>query len=118
MILQIYQSSVCPQLLKDWHLALGVLTLVLADLTILLVYTTVEGAQGHLEATRVPRGGNPSDKLGVGLCMPTFFLSLSLCPLYFLPALPRTSTGSFSTTHMSAVPKPETYSWASCMAIR
>ena len=64
MILQIDQSCVCPQLLKDWHLALGVLTLVLADLTILLVYTTVEGDHGHLEATRVSSGGNPMVEVG------------------------------------------------------
>ena len=53
------------QVLKDWHLALGVLTLVLVDLTILLVYTTVEGAQGNYLATRVSNRENPRDVRGV-----------------------------------------------------
>ena len=35
-------------------IALGVLVLVLADLTILLVYTIVEGTQGNLTVIRVP----------------------------------------------------------------
>ena len=47
-------SCVCPQLLKDWHMALGVLILVSADLTILLIYTVMEKLQGTLRATRVP----------------------------------------------------------------
>ena len=50
------------QVLKDWHLALGVLTLVLVDLTILVVYRSVEGAQ---PATRVPNGENPRGVQGV-----------------------------------------------------
>ena len=58
-------SYVCPQLLKDWHMALGVLTLVLADLTILLVYTVMEKLQGNLRATKVPNREYPRDTEGV-----------------------------------------------------
>ena len=83
--LQIDQSSVCPQLLKDWHLALGVLTLVLVDLTILLVYTTVEGARGRLKAIRVPSGGNPTVEVGAcQLNLINIQLPLSLCQLTIL----------------------------------
>ena len=57
------------QVLKDWHLALGVLTLVLVDLTILVIYTTVEGVQGKLIAIRVPSRENPRDVEGVGNAM-------------------------------------------------
>ena len=53
------------QLLKDWHLALGVLILVLIDLTILLVYTAVEGTRGNHLATRVPSRENPRSVRGV-----------------------------------------------------
>ena len=53
------------QVLKDWHLALGVLVLVLLDLTILLVYTVVEGAKGKHTATSVSNRENPSDIEGV-----------------------------------------------------
>ena len=53
------------QALKDWHLALGVLTLVLVDLTLLLVYTTVEGVEGNLTATRVRNRENPRVEIGV-----------------------------------------------------
>ena len=54
------------QVLKDWQLALGVLTLVLVDLTILLVYTITEGLQGNLAAIRVPNRENPRVVEGVG----------------------------------------------------
>ena len=54
------------QALKDQHLALGVLMLVLTDLVILLVYTIVEGIQGNLIAQRVPNRENPMDVEGVG----------------------------------------------------
>jgi len=54
------------QALKDRHLALGVLMLVLTDLVILLVYTIVEGIQGNLIAQRVPNRENPMDVEGVG----------------------------------------------------
>ena len=54
------------QVLKDRHLALGVLMLVLTDLMILLVYTLVEGVQGNLIAQRVPNRENPMDVEGVG----------------------------------------------------
>ena len=53
------------QALKDWHLALGVLTLVLIDFAILVVYMSVEGAQGKHTATRVGNRENPSDVEGV-----------------------------------------------------
>ena len=56
---------VCMQVLKDRHLALGVLTLVLVDLTILLVYTVVEGAKGKHTATLVRNRENPRDIEGV-----------------------------------------------------
>ena len=54
------------QVLKDWKLALGVLTLALVDLTILLVYTTVEGVHGNLTAIQVPSRENPRVVEGVG----------------------------------------------------
>ena len=54
------------QALKDWQLALGVLTLVLIDLTILLVYTIMEGVHGNLTAIRVPNRENPRVVVGVG----------------------------------------------------
>ena len=53
------------QVIKDWHLALGVLTLVLVDITILLVYTTVEGVRGNLTAIRVSNRENPRGVQGV-----------------------------------------------------
>ena len=68
------------QILKDWHLALGVLTLVLIDLTILLVYTAVEGARGNHLATQVPNRENPRGVQGVSY--------LYTVPLYnFLPSI-------------------------------
>ena len=54
------------QILKDWHLALGVLLLVLIDVIILLVYTTVEGVQGNLTAMQNPNQENPRGTKGVG----------------------------------------------------
>ena len=44
----------CMQVLKDWHLAFGVLASVLIDVLILLIYTIVEGALGNLNAVLVP----------------------------------------------------------------
>ena len=54
------------QILKDWHLALGVLLLVLIDLIILLVYTTVQGVQGNLIAMKEPNQENRRGTKGVG----------------------------------------------------
>ena len=56
------------QILKDWHLALGVLLLVLLDLTFLLAYTIVMGVHRNLTATQVPvnRGVNSRSTKGVG----------------------------------------------------
>ena len=54
------------QILKDWHLALGVLLLALIDLILLLVYTIVEGSWGDLTATRVRNQENLSNIEGVG----------------------------------------------------
>ena len=59
----------CVQILKDWHLALGVLKLVLIDLIILLVYTIVEGVKGNLIATQVSNREHVMDIVGVGCCM-------------------------------------------------
>ena len=53
------------QKIKDWQLALGVLTLVLVDLTILLVYTVVEGVQGNLTVDRIPNKEKPMSVDGV-----------------------------------------------------
>ena len=53
------------QKIKDWQLALGVLTLVLADLTILLVYTVVEGIQGNLTVDLIPNKEKPMSVDGV-----------------------------------------------------
>ena len=54
------------QPLQDRYLALGVLVLVLVDVIILLVYTTVEGVQGNLTAIRVPNRENLMNVEGVG----------------------------------------------------
>ena len=68
---------------KDWHLALGVLTMVLIDLTILLVYTIVEGIQGNLTAIRVPNRENPRVVQGVGWYVISNTKSVDLlCNLY------------------------------------
>ena len=55
------------QPLQDRYLALGVLVLVLVDVIILLVYTTVEGVRGNLTAIRVPNGENSRIVEGVGI---------------------------------------------------
>ena len=68
------------QILKDWHLALGVLTLVLIDLTILLVYTAVEGARGNHLATQVPNRENSRGVRGV-----SYLYTMSL--YNFLPSI-------------------------------
>ena len=54
------------QPLKDRHLAVGVVLLVLIDVIILLVYTIVEGVQGNLAAIRVPNRENLMNVEGVG----------------------------------------------------
>ena len=56
----------CIQVLKDWHLALGVLASVLIDVLILLIYTIVEGAWGNLNAILVANREQPRDIVGVG----------------------------------------------------
>ena len=56
----------CIQPLQDRYLALGVLVLVLVDVIILLVYTTVEGVQGNLTAIQVPNRENLMNVEGVG----------------------------------------------------
>ena len=56
----------CMQVLKDWHLALGVLVSVLIDVLILLIYTIVEGAWGDLNAIRVSNREQPTNIVGVG----------------------------------------------------
>ena len=66
LLVTTFYSCVFLQVLKDWHLALGVLMLVLVDLTILVIYTTVEGVQGKLAAIRVPSRENPRVVEGVG----------------------------------------------------
>ena len=54
------------QPLQDRYLALGVLVLVLVDVIILLVYTTVEGVQGNLAAIQVGNRENLRNVEGVG----------------------------------------------------
>ena len=54
IVIATFYCCALMQKIMDWQLALGVVILVLADLTILLVYTVVEGTQGNLTATRVP----------------------------------------------------------------
>lgn len=54
------------QPLHDWHLAVGVLILVVIDLVILITYNIVAGVQGSLTATRVPNRENLMDVHGVG----------------------------------------------------
>ena len=54
------------QPLQDRYLSLGVLVLVLVDVIILLVYTTVEGVQRNLTAIAVLNRENPMSIEGVG----------------------------------------------------
>ena len=54
------------QPLQDRYLTLGVLVLVLVDVVILLVYTTVEGVQRNLTAKPVHNRENPMSVEGVG----------------------------------------------------
>ena len=54
------------QPLHDKYLAFGVLLLVLVDVIILLVYTTVEGVQGNLTAIQVPNSEYLMNVEGVG----------------------------------------------------
>jgi len=49
------------QPLQDWHLAIGVLLLVLIDLAILILYNIVEGIQRDLTATKISNRENPMD---------------------------------------------------------
>ena len=55
-----------PQSIRDWHLFVGVLTLVLIDLVILITFITVEAVHGNLKASRFPNRENPMDVNGVG----------------------------------------------------
>ena len=54
------------QPLQDRYLGLGVLVLVLVDVIILLVYTTVEGVRGNLTAIPVPNREHLMKVEGVG----------------------------------------------------
>ena len=54
------------------------LVLVLVDVIILLVYTTVEGVQGNLTAIRVPNRENLMNVEGVGWYMCSLKLAVSL----------------------------------------
>ena len=120
--------------LQDRYLALGVLVLVLVDVSILLVYTIVEGVQGNLAAMRVPNRENPMNVEGVGwyirdLCQFYFCTLFSLFSLNLSYALhmsplaapispPRNVKLSLSTSHTFVAPQPEIFSWASCMVTR
>ena len=65
------------QPLQDRYLALGVLVLVLVDVIILLVYTTVEGVQRNLTAIRVPNREYLMNVEGVGWYMHALQLAVS-----------------------------------------
>ena len=49
------------QVIRDWHLALMVLVMVVIDLIILVVYAAVEGSRGNLGAIRHVNQENPVD---------------------------------------------------------
>ena len=66
------------QPLQDRYLSLGVLVLVLVDVIILLVYTTVEGVQRNLTAIRVPNRESLMNVEGVGWYMHVLQLAVSL----------------------------------------
>ena len=53
------------QIMKDKHLALFVIALVVVDVVILSVYTLVDGLMGNLEPTKVISAENPSYTLQV-----------------------------------------------------
>ena len=61
------KDTICTHIqpLQDRWLALGVLVLVMVDVLILLVYTTVEGVRGNLIAIRVPNRENLRNVEGV-----------------------------------------------------
>ena len=51
--------------MKDKHLALFVIALMVVDVVILFVYTLVDGLIGNLEPTKVTSAENPSYTLEV-----------------------------------------------------
>ena len=51
--------------MKDKHLALFVIALMVVDVVILFVYTLVDGLMGNLEPTKVTSAENPSYTLEV-----------------------------------------------------
>ena len=51
--------------MKDKHLALFVIVLMVVDVVILFVYTLVDGLMGNLEPTKVTSVENPSYTLEV-----------------------------------------------------
>ena len=53
--------------LKDWHLVLIVFTLILVDVILLLIYTTLEGFLSHFQAGIMPNEENPSGIYGVSI---------------------------------------------------
>ena len=73
--LHLYTMHIQP--LQDRYLALGVLVLVLVDVVILLVYTTVEGVRGNLTAIPVLNRENLMNVEGVGwyMCSLKLFIS-------------------------------------------
>ena len=66
------------QCLKDLNLALAVAVLVLIDVSILLVYTIVEGLNGNLNATLVQNEENPFTEIGVSIMHGLTFLGNTL----------------------------------------
>ena len=86
------------QALNDWHLAMGVMILVLVDLTILKIYTLVERFQGNLSAIRVPNRENPRDELGVSWSNESCDLKQSISQFAnnFLPLIFRIPSSTYS----------------------
>ena len=129
-IIYTYTYTIHMQPLQDRYLALGALVLVLVDVIILLVYTTVEGGRGNLTAIRVPNREYLINVEGVSWYMSnlpvtviSMYILLSIffiCTFYpsSVPTLPRNVKLSLSTSHISAAPQPETFSWVSCMGTR
>ena len=60
---------------KDWMLVLVVGALILIDITILLVYTAVEGYRGNLVAIQMPNRENMEDIEGVRMNIIYFCVS-------------------------------------------
>ena len=64
---------IISQIIRDLHITLFVLALVVVDVVILMTYTIVEGVKGNLEPMRVVNAENPHDIIGVSFCFVSIY---------------------------------------------